>query len=51
MRCAEELAVASDINDPVSVARLLNVRSHQVFDLEKEIGYLSSRLLDHGIEP
>ena len=51
MRCAEELAIASDINDPVSVARLLNVRSHQVFDLEKEIGYLSSRLLDHGIEP
>ncbi len=51
MRCAEELAIVGEINDPVSVARLLNTRSHQVFDLEKEIGYLSARLLDHGIEP
>lgn len=51
MRCAEELAVARDISDPASIARMLNVRSHQVFDLEKEIGYLTARLLDHGIEP
>ena len=51
MRCSEELAVARDISDPASIARMLNVRSHQVFDLEKEIGYLTARLLDHGIEP
>jgi GT2 family glycosyltransferase len=51
MRCSEELAVARDISDPASIARILNVRSHQVFDLEKEIGYLTARLLDHGIEP
>ena len=51
MRCSEELAVAREISDPASIARMLNVRSHQVFDLEKEIGYLTARLLDHGIEP
>ena len=51
MRCAEELAVVGDITDRTSLVRLLNIRSHQVFDLEKEIGYLSSRLLDQGIEP
>jgi GT2 family glycosyltransferase len=51
MRCSEELAVARDISDSASIARMLNVRSHQVFDLEKEIGYLTARLLDHGIEP
>ena len=51
MRCSEDLAVARDIGDPASIARMLNVRSHQVFDLEKEIGYLTARLLDHGIEP
>jgi GT2 family glycosyltransferase len=51
MRCAEELAVVGDITDPTSLARLLNIRSHQVFDLEKEIGYLTARLLDNGIQP
>ena len=40
-------------NDETSllVSRLLNTRSRQVFDLQKRIGYLTARLLDHGIEP
>jgi GT2 family glycosyltransferase len=33
------------------IAELLDIRSRQVFDLEKEVGYLTCRLLDKGIEP
>lgn len=51
LRCAEELAVIGDINDRESIAALLNTRSHQVFDLEKDVGYLMGRLLDNGVEP
>ena len=51
MRCAEELAVVGDINDTASLAALLNVRARQVFDLEKDVGYLMSLLLDNGIDP
>jgi len=48
---APELATAIDEQTTTKLAHLLNIRSHQVFDLEKEIGYLKARLLDHGIEP
>jgi GT2 family glycosyltransferase len=34
-----------------AIGRLLNVRSRQVFDLEKDVGRLAAQLLDHGIEP
>jgi GT2 family glycosyltransferase len=51
MRCAEELAVVGDINDTASLAALLNVRARQIFDLEKDVGYLMSLLLDNGIDP
>lgn len=51
MRCAEELAVVGDINDRASLAALLNIRARQIFDLEKDVGYLMSLLLDNGIDP
>jgi GT2 family glycosyltransferase len=51
MRCAEELAVVGEINDTASLAALLNVRARQIFDLEKDVGYLMALLLDHGIDP
>ena len=51
MRCAEELAVVGEINDRASLAALLNIRARQIFDLEKDVGYLMSLLLDHGIDP
>jgi GT2 family glycosyltransferase len=37
--------------DAPDLARLLNIRSRQIFDLEKEVGALSAKLLDHGIDP
>lgn len=36
---------------PDDISRLLNIRSRQVFDLEKDVGRLAAQLLDHGIEP
>ena len=47
---APELASAIGEQTTAELAQLLNIRSRQVFDLEKEIGYLTARLLDHGIE-
>ncbi len=49
--CAVELAIGTEVTSDVELARLLSIRSRQVFDLEKEIGYLTARLQDHGIEP
>ncbi len=49
--CAVELAIGAELTQDVELARLLSIRSRQVFDLEKEIGYLTARLQDHGIEP
>ncbi len=49
--CAVELAIGAELTEDVELARLLSIRSRQVFDLEKEIGYLTARLQDHGIEP
>jgi len=51
MTVAPELATAIGEQTTAELAQLLNVRSRQVFDLEKEIGYLSARLLDNGIQP
>ncbi len=48
--CAVELAIGAELTSDVELARLLSIRSRQVFDLEKEIGYLTARLQDHGIE-
>ena len=48
---APELATAIGEQTTAELAQLLNIRSRQVFDLEKEVGYLTARLLDHGIEP
>ena len=47
---APELASAIGEQTTAELAQLLNIRSRQVFDLEKEVGYLTARLLDHGIE-
>lgn len=49
--CAVELAIGTKVTSDVELARLLSIRSRQVFDLEKEIGCLTARLQDHGIEP
>lgn len=51
MTVAPELATAIGEQTTAELAQLLNIRSRQVFDLEKEIGYLTARLLDHGIQP
>jgi len=48
---APELGVSESDGTSAEVAGLLNVRSQQVFDLEKEIGSLTTQLLDHGILP
>ena len=51
LRCAAELAVTGDITDPSALVGLLNIRSRQVFDLEKDVGRLLALLLDNGIDP
>ena len=51
MTVAPELATAIGEQTTAELAQLLNIRSRQVFDLEKEVGYLTARLLDHGIQP
>jgi GT2 family glycosyltransferase len=51
MTVAAELATAIGEQTTAELAQLLNIRSRQVFDLEKEVGYLTARLLDHGIQP
>ena len=50
-KLAPELAAAIDEQTTAELAQLLNFRSRQVFDLEKEVGYLTARLHDHGIQP
>ncbi len=47
---ATELATTVDEQTTAKLARLLNIRSRQVFDLQREIGFLTARLRDHGIE-
>ncbi|MSO48228.1 MAG: glycosyltransferase family 2 protein [Thermoleophilia bacterium] len=51
MTLAPELATALGEQTTAGLAQLLNVRSRQVFDLEKEIGYLTARVLDHEAQP
>jgi GT2 family glycosyltransferase len=51
MTVAPELATAIGAETTAELAQLLNTRSRQVFDLEKEVGYLTARILDHGIQP
>jgi GT2 family glycosyltransferase len=51
LHVAPELAIVPGEITLEELARLLNIRSRQVFDLEKEIGYLTAKLLDNGIEP
>jgi GT2 family glycosyltransferase len=51
MTVAPELATAIGEQTTAELAQLLNIRSRQVFDLEKEVGYLTARLHDHGIQP
>ena len=48
---APELAIVNSDAVSAGIADLLDIRSRQVFDLEKEVGYLTCRLLDYGIEP
>lgn len=48
---APELGTAPPSEVAIGVAELLDIRSRQIFDLEKEVGYLTCRLLDNGIEP
>jgi GT2 family glycosyltransferase len=47
--CAPELAELAFQGHDSELARLLGIRSRQVFDLEKDLGYLMARLLDHGV--
>ena len=51
MTVAPGLATAIGDQTTAELAQLLNIRSRQVFDLEKEVGYLTARLHDHGIQP
>jgi hypothetical protein len=48
---APELGTAITRDVDSGLAKLLEIRSRQVFDLEKEIGHLTCQLLDNGIEP
>jgi GT2 family glycosyltransferase len=48
---APELGTVIPSEAATGIAELLDIRSRQIFDLEKEVGYLTCRLLDNGIEP
>ena len=45
------LASSPQVSAAAALCALLDTRSRQVFDLQKEVGRLSARLLDLGVEP